>query len=78
MKHIVKSGETLSYIAQKYNTTVDKLVKLNNIKNKNLIYVGQVLTVSTENSTSNIKETLKTCLSDIENLPSFQKLKELL
>lgn len=78
MNHIVKSGETLSSIALKYNTTVDKLVKDNHIKNKNLIYVGQVLTISTEVSTSNVKEILKTCLNDIEKLPSFQKLKGLL
>lgn len=39
--HTVKSGETLSKIASKNNTTVAKLQKLNNIKNKDLIYVGQ-------------------------------------
>lgn len=43
--YIVKSGDTLSEIALKCNTTVDTLVKLNNIKNKNLIYVGQVLKI---------------------------------
>lgn len=41
--YIVKSGDTLSKIAVKYDTTVEKLVALNNIKNKNLIYVGQVI-----------------------------------
>ena len=41
----VKSGDTLSKIAQKYNTTVDKLVKLNNIDNPNLIYTGDKLRV---------------------------------
>lgn len=39
--HVVKAGETLSGIAKKYNTTVDALVKYNNIKDKNKIYVGQ-------------------------------------
>lgn len=43
--YIVKSGDTLSKIAKTYNTSVDNLVKLNNIKNKNLIYVGQKLRV---------------------------------
>ena len=43
--YIVKSGDTLSYIAYKYNTTVDKLVSLNNIKNRDLIYVGQKIRV---------------------------------
>lgn len=39
--YIVKSGDTLSQIALNYNTTVNKLVELNNIKNPNLIYPGQ-------------------------------------
>ena len=43
--YIVKSGDTLSYIAYRYNTTVDKLVSLNNIKNRDLIYVGQKIRV---------------------------------
>ena len=34
---------TLSKIAKKYGTTVDTLVKLNGIKNKNLINIGQVI-----------------------------------
>ena len=43
--YTVKSGDTLSYIAYKYNTTVEKLVSLNNIKNRDLIYVGQKIRV---------------------------------
>ena len=41
----VKSGDTLSEIAQKFGTTVSKLATLNNIKNVNLIYVGQILKI---------------------------------
>ena len=41
----VKSGDTLSEIAQKFGTTVNKLATLNNIKNVNLIYVGQILKI---------------------------------
>ncbi|MBU5594928.1 N-acetylmuramoyl-L-alanine amidase [Amphibacillus sp. MSJ-3] len=44
--YTVKRGDTLSAIAKKYGTTVDKLVKDNNIKNPNLIRVGQKLKVS--------------------------------
>lgn len=43
--YTVKSGDTLSAIASKYNTTVAKLVKDNNIANANLIYVGQKLVI---------------------------------
>ena len=45
--YTVKNGDTLSGIAKKYSTTVSALLKLNpNISNANLIYVGQVITVS--------------------------------
>ena len=43
--YTVKSGDTLSEIANKYKTTVTKLVKDNNIKNANLIYVGQKIVI---------------------------------
>ena len=44
--HTVKKGEVLSVIAQKYNTTVDKIMALNpTIKDKNKIYVGQKIRV---------------------------------
>lgn len=45
IEHIVKEGETLGIIANKYNVTVEELVKLNNIKNPDLIVVGQKLVV---------------------------------
>lgn len=43
--HTVKRGDTLYGIAKKYNTTVDALVKKNNIKNKSVISIGQVLKI---------------------------------
>jgi len=45
--YTVKKGDTLSSIAYRFNTTVAKLIALNNIPNPNIIYVGQVLTIST-------------------------------
>lgn len=44
--HTVVWGDTLSQLAQKYNTNVATLVKLNNIKNPDYIVVGQVLIIS--------------------------------
>lgn len=41
----VKSGDNLSKIASKYNTTVNRLVELNHISNPNLIYPGQRIRV---------------------------------
>lgn len=43
--YTIKQGDTLSKIAQKFNTTVNQLVSWNNIKNANLIYAGQKIRV---------------------------------
>lgn len=43
--YIVKYGDTLWGISRRFNTTVDRLVTLNNIVNRNLINVGQKLRV---------------------------------
>jgi len=45
-EYTVVAGDTLTSIAKRYNTTVDSLVKLNNIANQNLINVGQKLKIS--------------------------------
>lgn len=44
--YTVKSGDTLSAIASKYNMTVNALATLNGISNPNLIYPGQTLRVA--------------------------------
>lgn len=43
--YTVKKGDTLSQIAFKYGTSVNAIVKLNNIKNPNLINIGQKLRI---------------------------------
>lgn len=44
--YTVKKGDTLSAIAKRYGTTVDAILKANpNIKNPNLIKVGQVIVI---------------------------------
>ena len=43
--YIVKYGDTLWAISRRFNTTVDRLVALNNIENRNLIYVRQKLRI---------------------------------
>ena len=57
--YTVKRGDTLSAIAKKYNTTVSNLAKLNKIKNVNLIYVGQKLTISGKTTTTTTTTTTK-------------------
>lgn len=43
--YVVKSGDTLSGIASKYGTTLQKLQAMNGISNPNKIYSGQRLRV---------------------------------
>lgn len=50
--YIVKSGDTLSEIALKYGTTVNSLVQINQIKNKNLIYPGERIIIRSSNTIS--------------------------
>ena len=50
--YTVKSGDTLSEIAEKYNTTAKKLAAKNNIKDIHLIYVDQVLVIEGTASTA--------------------------
>lgn len=47
IEYIVKSGDTLSEIAEKYNTTYQKIAQDNNIENPNLIYPNQKLKIYT-------------------------------
>ena len=50
--HIVKSGDTIISISKFYSINKDLIIKLNNLKNENYIYVGQNLIISepTENT----------------------------
>ncbi len=43
--YIVQKGDTLWSIAKRYNTTVDALVKMNNIENPSKIYAGQQIMI---------------------------------
>ena len=49
--HIVKSGDTISSISKFYSINKDLIIKLNNLKDENYIFVGQnlIISESTEN-----------------------------
>jgi len=51
--HIVKSGDTISSISKLYSINKDLIIKLNNLKDENYIFVGQnlIISKSTENLT---------------------------
>jgi len=48
LTYVVKTGDTLYKIAQRFHTTVEKVMELNNITNPNMIMVGRVLTIRAE------------------------------
>ena len=43
--YTVRRGDTLSELALRYGTTVQSIANLNNIKNVNLIYIGERLQI---------------------------------
>ena len=50
--YTVKSGDTLSSIAKRYNTTYQKIATYNNIKDANKIYVGQKIKIQSTGSSA--------------------------
>ena len=71
--YTVKSGDTLSEIAEKYNTTVEKLAAKNNIKDIHLIYVDQVLVIEGTASTvapATTEETAPVATETVEEAPA--------
>ena len=58
--HIVKSGETLSSISKLYLINKDLIIKLNNLKDQNYIFIGQNLIIS-ESNKNNLQQ------SDLNN-----------
>lgn len=72
--YTVKSGDTLSEIAEKYNTTAEKLAAKNNIKDIHLIYVDQVLVIEGTASTAapavTTEETAPVATETVEEAPA--------
>lgn len=72
--YTVKSGDTLSEIAEKYNTTVEKLAEKNKIENIHLIFVDQVLviegTASTVAPAATTEETAPVATETVEEAPA--------
>lgn len=54
--YTVKKGDVLWKIARDNNTSVEELVSLNNLRNKNLIRVNQVLKINEQNDLSNAEK----------------------
>ncbi|MBF0273804.1 MAG: LysM peptidoglycan-binding domain-containing protein [Nitrospinae bacterium] len=50
VQHRVRSGETLSYIAKRYRTSVKAILSFNKIKRSKTIYIGQRLKIPSRNA----------------------------
>lgn len=54
VRYTVRAGDTLWGIARQYGTTVNELTRLNNLKNPNLIYPGEVLIIRTGSTSGGV------------------------
>lgn len=54
--YTVSSGDTLSKIARANGTTVDAIMAINNIKNANVIYSGQIINLPGGTDVSGLKQ----------------------
>jgi LasA protease len=57
--HTVSAGETLGYIAQLYQTSLDDLQEANGLEDRDLLFVGQQLVVPREGSPEYISPSFK-------------------
>lgn len=51
-RYVVRRGDTLTKIAKRFDMTEDELMRLNNIKQRNNIYEGQVLAMDAQEASS--------------------------
>ena len=77
--YTVVRGDNLTKIANKFNTTVNELVRLNNITNPNRIEIGQVLKIrEIEDECEKLRKEITELKAQIENLKkelaSFSKI----
>lgn len=74
--YTVKSGDTLSEIAEKYNTTAEKLAAKNNIKDIHLIYVDQVLVIEGTAPAATTYEAPAATGETIEETTTYEEITE--
>src|SRR4051812_8507262 len=43
--HVIQPGESIWQIAQRYSTTVQEIILINNIQNPSMIYPGKILSI---------------------------------
>ncbi len=45
IQYKIVRGDTLSHLARVYHTTVDELIRMNHIKDKNKLYAGDIILI---------------------------------
>lgn len=81
----VQRGDNLTKLSKLYDTTIEAFVELNNIKNRDLIYIDQILQIPTSGVTPAstqpiqdvVSETSET-ISQVEEVSNIEKAKELI
>lgn len=71
--YTVQSGDTLSEISQKFNTTVETLAQKNNINNVNVISVGQQLDIPDGNTQGTVSKSVVKQPTQSESVQSQQQ-----
>lgn len=71
--YTVQSGDTLSEISQKFNTTVETLAQKNNINNVNVISVGQQLDIPNGNTQGTVSKSVVEQSTQSEGVQSQQQ-----
>lgn len=74
--YTVKSGDTLSEIAEKYNTTVEKLAEKNKIEDIHLIFVDQVLIIEGTAPAATTYEAPAATGETIEETTTYEEITE--
>ncbi|MBR6765852.1 MAG: LysM peptidoglycan-binding domain-containing protein [Clostridia bacterium] len=69
--YIVTQGDTLFGIALKFNVPLQTLIEINNLKNPDLITVGQVIEIPVSEEFNQIAELVKRQCSNSEAVPAM-------
>lgn len=70
----VKSGDTVSELAQKFNTTVEAIQKANNLKDVNFITVGQQLNIPTnDNAEQQVQQSQTNTAAQVQQSQNAQQ-----
>ena len=75
--HIVSEGDTLWYIAEKYNIELTHLIKINSLNKNSYLQLGQQLTIGNKNIHRNIESKKRTILYSVKQGDNLYKISDL-